>query len=149
MKPVRTLILLAAEDRARFLVNEGVGKGVICRRSVDESALPQPAHAHSDRPGRQSGGPSGIALHGFDPHQTDAEQRRARFVAWLGGELGREWRKGGYDRIAIAAGPKVLGLLRAALPDELRPHVSVELAKDLIKVPLADLPDRFAEDMVL
>jgi protein required for attachment to host cells len=59
--------------------------------------------------------------------------------------LAAEWATAKHDRIVIAAGPKLLGDLRAHLPKTLHAHVAAELHKDLVKIPLHDLPPHFAK----
>ena len=59
--------------------------------------------------------------------------------------LAAEWATAKHDRIVIAAGPKLLGDLRAHLPKTLHAHVVAELHKDLAKTPLHDLPPHFAK----
>ena len=58
--------------------------------------------------------------------------------------LAAEWASAKHDRIVIAAGPKLLGEVRAHLPKALQAHVAAELHKDLAKIPLHDLPPHFA-----
>jgi protein required for attachment to host cells len=58
--------------------------------------------------------------------------------------LAAEWAKGGYDRIVLVAGPKMLGEIRQDLPRALHAHIAAELHKDLVKIPLHDLPGHFA-----
>jgi protein required for attachment to host cells len=55
-------------------------------------------------------------------------------------EVAREWAGGGYGRIVLAASPRLLGHLRDRMPADLRAHVLADLDKDLVKVPLNDLP---------
>ena len=59
--------------------------------------------------------------------------------------LAAEWASAKHDRIVIAAGPKLLGEVRAHLPKALQAHVAAELHKDLAKIPLHDLPPHFAQ----
>jgi protein required for attachment to host cells len=49
--------------------------------------------------------------------------------------LEAEWSKGAADRIVLAAGPKMLGALRDAMPGALAGHIAEELHKDLSDVP--------------
>ena len=58
--------------------------------------------------------------------------------------LAAEWAKGSYDRIVLAAGPKMLGEIRHDLPKGLHDHIAAELHKDLVKTSLHDLPSHFA-----
>lgn len=143
MHPVRTLVLVASEKTARLLVNAGVGKGLQPLREVAAADFPDVGVPASDRPGRSTAAAGAVARHGFDPHETERDRRRGRFAAHLAEALADEWARGGYDRIVIAAAPRLLGELRADLPEALRPHVVAELDKDLAKVPLAELAPHF------
>ncbi len=82
-------------------------------------------------------------VHHIDGHSTKEELEHADFARQAATAMAAEWARGVYDRIVIAAGPKMLGLIREALPKALLPHVTVELHKDLVKVPLHDLPSHF------
>jgi hypothetical protein len=84
------------------------------------------------------------------PHHTGDlgrldDQRHADFAKAAAAALAAEWAKGGHERIVIAAGPKMLGLIREALPKPLLRHVAAELHKDLVKIPLHDLPSHFSD----
>lgn len=145
MRPVRTLVVVASEGAFRLLANEGVGKGLTEVAHVGADAFPDVATAYSDRPGRSSAGPGPMALHGLDPHQSVREQRRARLAAHLARAVEDAWDSGDYDRVVLAAPPKLLGLLRAELAPRVAGHVSGELAKDLVKIPPTELPAHFAD----
>ncbi len=45
-----------------------------------------------------------------------------------------------FDRLMIVAPPFALGDLRAALSEQMKPHIYAELGKDLTKTPAAELP---------
>lgn len=144
MRPVRTLVLLASEGAARLFVNEGVGRGLGEIGALAAGDFPDVDVGHADRPGRGSAGPGEMALHGLDPHATEREQRRGRFAEHIVAWLARAWEDGGYDRLIVAAPPRFLGELRAALPPALAAALAADLAKDLVKLPLRELPAHFA-----
>jgi len=144
MKPVRTLVLLANDGTARFLMNEGVGKGLSGIDTLDaDHAIRAEAHEYADEPGRSSAAP-GMARHAYAPHADEESQKRAAFAAAVIDRLDERWRKGRYDRLVVAAPPKMLGELRGRLGD-LAAHLHGDLAKDLTKAPVAKLPGHFAE----
>ena len=144
MKPVRTLVLLASEGEARLLENDGVGKGLHQIGHLDRDAVSGDAIAYADGPGRSQAAP-GAAHHGMEPSSSVSRQNRERFAADLVGEVEKTWTKGGYDRLMIAAPPKMLGALRDKLPKALAGKLAVDLAKDLIHTPVADLPKHFSD----
>jgi len=146
MKPVQTLVLLASEGEARMLVNEGVGKGLHQISHLDREAVSGAPTAYADGPGRAKSG-SGAAHHGVEPSSSEGRQNRERFAADLVGVLQKTWDDGGYDRLLIAAAPKMLGALRDQIPDGLAAKLVGELDKDLLHTPVADLPAHFY-DMV-
>jgi len=140
MKPIRTLVLVAADENARFLLNEGVGKGL---SEFAEISIRQFADAqidYDDRKGRQTGGPEGVARHGYDPHESADELSRARFAAHVIATLADCWGRLRPDRLIIAALPKMLGALRSRLDGAPAAALTADLAKDLVKVPARDLP---------
>ncbi len=142
MKPIVTLVLIADDGEARLLVNEGVGKGLSQLATHSASELDAERFAYSDERGRASAAP-GIARHAMEPRSSPERQAREAFAAHLAAALRTAWKAGGYDRVIFAAAPRMLGALRAELGD-LAPHVAASLDKDLVKVPLSDLPRHFA-----
>lgn len=145
MKPIRTLVLVADDQTARFLINEGIGKGLREIAGLSAAQFLDAKIEYDDRPGRQTGGPGGVARHGFDPHENADEMGRERFAGYVAEELGREWKRVKPDRLILAAAPKMLGTLRAKLTGAPAAALHGDLAKDLVKVPAQDLPRYFAD----
>lgn len=142
----RTLILVANEKTARLFFNEGIGKGLVQCASLADEDFDDSDQSFDDRAGRGSA-PFGTGRHAIDPRQTEREQERVAFAAHVVAATEKEWAKG-YDRLAIAAAPRMLGELRDALPAAMMAHLAVDLDKDLARVPLQDLPDHFADHIV-
>ena len=85
---------------------------------------------------------AGVAhVTGHSPKEGAERAHLAKHVAKV---LDAEWGRGSYDRIVLAAGPKMLGEIRHDLPKALHAHIAAELHKDLVEVPLHDLPSHFA-----
>ncbi|MFO1174446.1 MAG: host attachment protein [Paracoccaceae bacterium] len=145
MKPVRTLFLVAGEHDARFLLNDGVGKGLAEVAVLGISQFPEASAEYSDRPGRHSAAAGRMAVHGLDPHQTLDEQHRERFARRVAEALGQQWTAQGPDRLIMAAPPKMLGLLRDAIDGPAAAALLADLPKDLVRIPTHDLPSHFAE----
>lgn len=146
MKAIATLIVLAADKELRLLRNEGGGKGldeVVHRRA---EGYPDSDVEFADSPTR---GHAGRAHFGHDEHNAEQVEERARFAAHIIEEMSREWAGGTYDRIVLAAAPRLLGVLRDLLPTEMKAHVMAELHKDLVKIPIIDLPDHLASVLVV
>jgi len=143
MKPVRTLVLVADDETARFLVNEGVGKGLRQVAQLTADSLDTERFRYADTPGRERAAP-GMARHGMEPRSSEERQAREAFADLVVRELQGAWDTGAHDRIVIAAAPRMLGALRDRLGG-LAPHVAASLDKDLVKVPLSDLPRHFSD----
>lgn len=142
MKPIVTLVLIADDHEARLLVNEGVGKGLSQLAQHSAAELDADRFAYSDERGRATAAP-GMARHAMEPRSSPERQAREAFAAHVVAALRQVWQAGGHDRIVLAAAPRMLGALRAELGD-LAAHVAASLDKDLVRVPLSDLPRHFA-----
>ncbi|MGB3313305.1 MAG: host attachment protein [Albidovulum sp.] len=145
MKPIRTLVLIADDQTARFLINDGIGKGLKEVAGLSAAQFLDAQIDYDDRPGRQTGGPGGVARHGFDPGEKADEAGRSRFAGYVAEELGREWTRIKPDRLILAAAPKMLGALRSRLNGAPAAALHGDLAKDLVKVAVRDLPGYFAD----
>ncbi len=139
MKPVATLYCIA--DTAGFRLVRGRGTAM-------EELLTASADAFDDvdyefaKGGRNRAG-AGATSFGHDT-KSEAEIERPRLAKHVIRALEAEWAKGTADRIVVAAGPKMLGALRDAMPGGLQAHVAAELPKDLSDVPIHDLARHLA-----
>jgi protein required for attachment to host cells len=149
MKSTRTLILVADDETARFFVNDGVGKGLREIAGLTARQFADAKIAYMDAPGRSSAGPGGMAKHGFDPHATADEEGRANFAGYVLQALETEWTQAKPDQLVIAASPKMLGVLRPRLSGAPAKALLADLAKDLVNIPLPDLPKHFAKIIAL
>ena len=134
MTPKVTLFCIADEAGFRLLRGKGSNLQEVLSRSATH--FDDVAHEfHSS--GRNRAG----RAHTSFGHETtsNAEIERPRLAKHVVKALEAEWAKGGADRIVLAAGPKMLGALRDALPKGLTSHIAAELAKDLSDVPPHDL----------
>ncbi|MFM7443712.1 MAG: host attachment protein [Tabrizicola sp.] len=134
MKPVVTLYCIA--DEAGFRLVRGKGNEM-------EELLTASAEAFDDVDyvfGKGGRNRAGAASFGHDT-KSAAEIERPRLAKHVVRALEAEWSKASADRIVLAAGPKMLGALRDAMPAVLKAHVTAELPKDLSDVPLNALPD--------
>lgn len=138
MTPVVTLYCIA--DEAGFRLMRGKGSEI-------EELLTASAEGYDDvnyefpKGGRNRAG-AGHTSFGHDTKST-AEIERPRLAKHVVRALETEWAKGGADRIVVAAGPKMLGALRDAIPGALAGHIAAELSKDLSDVPAHALYSHF------
>lgn len=134
MKPLKTLVLVADAAKARLFEGVGPGKGLREIEDMSATLVVGEGVEHADRAGRNAAGP-GVAQHGVsDLAEAEREQARARFVkAVLAETLGR-FREGGFDRFVMTAAPAMLGALRAEMPPALKAALTLEMAKDFVKL---------------
>ena len=146
MKPTETLVILADDRGARFLVNRGIGKGLseLKEISAEEAGIDV---EYADDRGRSRAAP-GMAQHAVGSRHAEEIQERELFARRVAETAQELWRRGSYDRLVLAAPPKMLGLLRERLGSELMANLVVDLSKDLLKVPVPDLPRHFEDHIV-
>jgi protein required for attachment to host cells len=107
-------------------------------------ALPPTHEIMSDRQGR-SFESHGVARHAMEPHTDPRREMRRRFAERIAGHLAAALARDEFDDLIVAAPPAMLGDLREAWSMHLRKHIVLEMPKDLLKLPLAELADHVAE----
>lgn len=149
MHPTRTWILLADGAQARLLRNLGPGKGLeeIAPGSVE---FPHPPNREidTDRPGRVQDR-IGPGRHAMEPHIEPHEKLKMDFAKALADGINAADHKGRFDRLIVAAPPKVLGELRQKLSKGAQAKLLRELDKDLIGSSDKQLNKQFADDLLL
>lgn len=103
---------------------------------VNTAARMRTSETYTDKLGPRAAGKSihntGGALPNkqYEPPQTPEEREAESFAKDLSGMLLAAHRQGRFQKLALVAAPKFLGLLRTVLDPELKPLVSLELNKD-------------------
>ncbi len=149
MKAIRTWIVVADGARARFLLHEGIGKGL--HPALPEEMrqdLPPNREIVTDKPGRwaDAGGTGRSALAPtIDWHEFEKERFAHQVAKVL--EAGRNQNL--FDRLVLIAPPKTLGYLRDELNKPTRQMVYGELSKDLTHHSLAELESHIGEVMAV
>ncbi len=131
MKPVVTLYCIA--DEAGFRLLRGAGPRIEELLKASAEAFVDVDHAFSHK-GRNRSGRGGAISFGHET-KSAAEIERPRLAKHVVRALEAEWAKGTSDRIVLAAGPKMLGALRDAMPMDLARAITQEVAKDLSDIP--------------
>ena len=149
MKPVHTWIVVADGGQARFLLNEGPGKGLApaINQKADEARKPT-RDMGSDRPGRvhdRMGPGRHTMVPRVDWHQFEKQKFAREMAAILDGAA----EKRAFDRLVLVAPPKTLGTLRSAIRKNTAKLVTAEVAKDLTQVTVGELPDHLGNVIVL
>lgn len=86
----------------------------------------------SDRPGRGfSSAPGSAIRHGLDRRHVHHEQSAKKFAALIGKVIAQADREDRFGKLVIVAEPHFLGLLRAALPEQVKQKVEFEIHHEL------------------
>lgn len=145
MAPVKTLVIVASEGKSRFLANEGAGKGLQEIASLERGSDEE--FRYADDKGRSAAAP-GTARHAFEGHHSERELARLSFAKRTLAEAEKLWVAGGYDRLAMAAPPKFLGLLREGMGSQMAAALAVDMDKDIVAETERELAAHFADKIV-
>jgi protein required for attachment to host cells len=127
---------------SRFFCDVVPGTGLKELAGLSTAQFPDLQIEYQDRPVRQTG-PAGAPRQGVDPHETLEVQRRERFARHVAEALAQEWGQAKADRLVVAAAPKMLGVLRKLIAGPAAAALAGDLAKDLMNIPVIDLPRHF------
>jgi len=134
-------------SRARFLASiQGRPEyRVVASYESQEAKLPS-RELVSTPPSRvqESANP---AHHAIEPRQDPHRTQKVAFAREIAGRLNLAGKRGDYDWLVLYADPRSLAVLREALHPTTRRKVKAEIAKDLTKIPVAELPQYFAVDL--
>ena len=93
----------------------------------------------SDRPGRSFDSTS-PHRHAMDGERVSRRWReQTTFARAIVNELEHGRDRHEFDRLIVMAGPRMLGLIRQALPDAARPLLAAEIAKELVHADVSTL----------
>lgn len=140
-----TWVLVADGARARILANTGPKTGLVpVPGTARNQHIPTTTELGSDRPGRsfatnRVGGGDG-SRSAMEPRVDWHEFEKLKFAKQIASLLDTASSEGDFDHLVLVAPAATLGELRASLNDHTRAKVSGELAKDLTKHALGDLP---------
>jgi protein required for attachment to host cells len=139
MKARQYLYLIASDQEFRLLRGQATDLGELAHRRAGD--FPDVKDRFPSEPSR---GHSGTVSYGVNDRGTHEAEERRRLARHVVAALEAEWAKAHYDGILLAAGPKMLGTLRDAMPKALAGQVVAKLAKTLTDIPAHALPDHFA-----
>ena len=134
-----TCILVTDGSKMLLFRNEGdADYPKLTRLAKTEDENPSDRAQKSDGPGRTSAMAAGgrrSAYQETDFHRQE-EERFARRTAAM---LGRRAAAAEFERLVVVADPRTLGVLRDHYPPALKKVVTAEVAKDLVKHPVAEI----------
>lgn len=148
MEPIKTLVLLADDEKARLCRNLGPYKGLEEIEDYSASVLEMERYENADRAGRNQAEP-GTAYHSYDPEPSDEQKARKAFAELLIYELTVQFAKGGYDRLVVIAPPTMLGELRKAMPKKLKKLLVLDIPKDYLQLTLDEVVENLEGEIVI
>ena len=152
-KKTVTWVVLADGARARIIAQDGPGAELTSIYEEEDVKAKLPGREiEADRPGRtfDSGGRGDAAAqgrHAYEPPTDPRRKEQAQFIGAVAEVLENAAHEGSFERLVLIAPPKALGDLRASLSKNVTRMVSAEIPKDLVNVPIHDLPERL-QDML-
>jgi protein required for attachment to host cells len=99
--------------------------------SVQNDAARPDRELESDVPGRRFGGTDGNR-HALDGERSTERHESEQFAKSIARMLDGARTRQEFDRLVLIAAPRMLGLLREALPQPCRSIVTAEVAKELV-----------------
>lgn len=139
-------VLIADGEKALFLRNDVDGEDPdlnVVR--IEEQDNPSDVDQSANKPGRKQDTGVGqvSAMDDTDWHELAKE----RFADELAEILYKQAHKNKFEKIVIAAPPKILGELRDKMHKEVSSRVIAEIDKDLTNHPIDKIEQRIKEDL--
>jgi protein required for attachment to host cells len=145
MKPTINWIVLVNARAAKVFENRGPGKGLVALDGKSWQADELSEHRDKAGRGHSIAGPGGAAV-----QETDLQlQSEIRFAREVADHLLHAFAAKEFDRFVLAAGPHMLGLLRAQVDNRLKAVTISEIAKDLSALTPAQLEVHIGESIAI
>jgi protein required for attachment to host cells len=98
----------------------------------------------SDRPGREEGWGPSAARYSFGKHVSATDKNAIDFAHDLAARLDKERDLNTFDRLILVAGPRFLGMLRQALPEQTAQRIVKTLDQNLGNIGDREIPKHLA-----
>lgn len=126
-------VIVADERAANFFDMRNAVTAPQARGAViNEAAGLKDRDLETDRPGRKFSGMNGGSRHGVTGERSTHRHETELFAREVARAVDGARVRHEFDRLVLIAGPRMLGLLRDALPDACRSVVAAEVAKDFV-----------------
>jgi len=124
-------ILVADQRMANFFETDGMRAPLNWISKLEnEGGRLQDRDLETDRPGRAFDS-VGAGRHAVDGERSTKRQQQVRFAKRMAQEIETARQDQAFDRLVVMAGPRMLGLIREALPELSRTFIAAEVPKDL------------------
>lgn len=133
-------VVVADERDANFFdVAKVHAPAAPCGSLHNDAARPD-RELETDRPGRRFGGTDGNR-HAVDGERSTERHEAEQFAKAVARTLDGARTRNEFDRLVLIAAPRMLGLLRNALPAPCRSAIAAEVAKDLVRHDIETIRD--------
>jgi protein required for attachment to host cells len=133
-------VVVADEREANFFDVEKPQADLSARGSLRNEAARPDRELETDRPGRRFGGTDGNR-HAVDGERSTELHQMELFALEVARTIDSARTRHEFDRLVLIAGPRMLGLLRKALPAPCRSVVAAEVPKDFVHHDAAAIRD--------
>jgi protein required for attachment to host cells len=99
---------------------------------LNDAASSKDQDLETDRPGRRFGGTHGHR-HAVDGERSTHRHETEQFARSVARMLDTARTRNEFDRLVLIAAPRMLGLLREALPEACRDVIAAEVPKDFVR----------------
>src|SRR5688500_19432064 len=141
-------MVVADEREANFFDVEKAQSPPQLRGSLRNEAARPDRELETDKPGRRFGGTHGNR-HAVDGERSTERHEMEQFAKEVARTLDGARTRHEFDRLVLIAEPRMLGLLRDALPAACRSVVAAEIAKNLVQHDIEQIRDAVPRDAFL
>jgi protein required for attachment to host cells len=141
-------MVVADEREANFFDVEKAQSPPQPRGSLRNDAARPDRELETDKPGRRFGGTDGNR-HAVDGERSTERHEIEQFAKEVARTLDGARTRHEFDRLVLVAGPRMLGLLRDALPAPCRSVIAAEIGKDLVRQDPAAIRDTVPREVFL
>ncbi len=147
-EPITVRVVVADERDATFFDLTKPQAPLEARGSLHNDAARPDRELETDRPGRRFGGTHGNR-HAVDGERSTQRHETELFAKQVCQALDGARTRHEFDRLVIIAAPRMLGMLREALPAPCQAVVAAEVAKDLSLDQVDSIRDAVPRDVFL
>jgi protein required for attachment to host cells len=138
---VNVRVVVADEREANFFDLPKPHADPQARESLHNDAARPDRELETDRPGRRFSGNGGNSRHAVDGERSTERHELELFALRVARTIDGARTRHEFDRLVLMAGPRMLGLLREALPAACRSVVAAEVPKDFVHHDIATIRD--------
>lgn len=125
-------VVVADETQASFFdMRNATARPQARGTLINQAARLKDRDLETDRPGRRFGGTG--ARHAVDGERSSERHETELFAHEVAAALDVARTRREFDRLILVAGPRMLGLLRSALPEQCRATIAAEIGKDFAR----------------